>query len=280
MLDTRYLFTDDPVQDRVHPPEEIEILLPGSRGTLLTMLFTPAGEGPHPTILLFHGFPGNEQMLDAGYAFRRIGFNVITFHYSGCYGSEGHYSFLNDLDDAKTLLAFVQDPANAEEYGFDTSNILLFGQSLGGFVALHTAADCAGIKGTVVAAPFDFGRMYHLSKTDPAARHIFYDIIDGGVDWINTTREEFYGELERDWPQLDVASKADRLAGQTLSIICGEFDTIAVPELNGKYIYDRIAELGRGNIDYLSLPGSHNFSDRRCTLIRECGERLCRIANS
>ena len=280
MVSTRYLFEDNPVQDLKNPPQEIEILLEGNRGTLLTMLFTPQGAGPHPTILLFHGFPGNEQMLDAGYAFRRIGFNVITLHYSGCYGSEGHYSLMNDLDDAKTLLAFVKDGENREKYGFDPDNILLFGQSLGGFVSLHTLADSEGIKGAVVASPFDFGRMYRLSKTDGRANHIMYDIIDDGSDWINTSREEFYNELERDYRELEIESKAERLAGRTLSVICSSYDTIAVPEENGKYIYDRVNELGKGGIDYMEIPSTHNFSDRRCTLIRESAERLCCIVNS
>lgn len=280
MLSTRYLFEDDPVQDLENPPQEIEILLKGKRGTLLTMLFTPKGAGPHPAVLLFHGFPGNEQMLDAGYAFRRIGFNVITFHYSGCYGSEGKYSLLNDLDDARTLLEFVRDPENQETYGFEKDNVLLFGQSLGGYVSLHTAADCEGIKGTVVASPFDFGRMYELSKTDERAHHIMYDIIDSGIDWLNTTREEFYGELDKNYVQLSAASKADKLAGKTLSIITSSYDTIAVPEENGKYIYDRVKEYGKGGLDYLSIPSTHNYSDKRCTLIKESAERLCRIANS
>jgi len=51
------------------------------------MVYVPAGAGPHPVVVLLHGFPGNEQNLDLAQAMRRAGWAVVTFHYRGSWGS-------------------------------------------------------------------------------------------------------------------------------------------------------------------------------------------------
>ena len=88
-------------------PDLYGIIIPGKHGKLLATLYTAGGEGPHPTILLLHGIPGSEQNLALAQAFRRAGFHVMTFHYSGSWGSSGNYSLQNDLDDAETVLDFI-----------------------------------------------------------------------------------------------------------------------------------------------------------------------------
>ena len=88
-------------------PDLYGIIIPGKHGKLLATLYSAGGEGPHPTVLLLHGIPGCEQNLDLAQAFRRAGFHVMTFHYSGSWGSSGNYSLQNDLDDAETVLDFI-----------------------------------------------------------------------------------------------------------------------------------------------------------------------------
>ena len=63
------------------------------------IVYTPGGTGPHPALVLFHGFPGNEQNLDLAQAARRAGFVVLTLHYRGSWGSPGTFSFANAAAD-------------------------------------------------------------------------------------------------------------------------------------------------------------------------------------
>ena len=49
------------------------ILIPGTRGRLLSVLYTAGGEGPHPTVILLHGIPGCERNLNLAQALRRAG---------------------------------------------------------------------------------------------------------------------------------------------------------------------------------------------------------------
>ena len=106
------------------------------------LFYLAGGAGPHPTVVLLHGFPGNEQNLDLAQAIRRAGWNVLTFHYRGAWGSPGVFSIHNALQDADAVVAFVRRPDVAEKYSIDTRRIVLGGHSMGGFAsASHARTD-------------------------------------------------------------------------------------------------------------------------------------------
>ena len=68
-------------------PPRIEELTIKSHGMRMPGLaYLAAGNGPHPTVLLLHGYPGNEKNLDVAQALRRLGWNVVFFHYRGAWG--------------------------------------------------------------------------------------------------------------------------------------------------------------------------------------------------
>lgn len=109
-------------------PDVHGVLIKGKRGRLLSVLYTAAGEGTHPTVLLLHGIPGCEKNYDLAQDLRRAGFHVLSFHYSGSWGSDGDYSLTHDLEDADTVLDFI---LQNESYGFDKEHIYAVGHSLG-----------------------------------------------------------------------------------------------------------------------------------------------------
>lgn len=277
MLDLKYLFKDHPA-DWNEPPEDIELRLESERGTMLTILQTPGGSGKHPLVLINHGFPGTDPLEDAANAFRRIGFAVFSYHYHGCFGSSGKYSLSGVLRDAKEMLAFCRNPENQEKYGIDGENILLFGQSLGGFVTLQTAADCDFVRGAVAAAPFDFGRMYKLSLKDPDKHEALYRTLEDYLPWVNADKEEFFQKLETEYEKFDVSSKAEDLSERNIHIITGDRDPVAPADVHGKYIYDRIEEQGKGLASYQTFPTSHVFPDCRCAMIEAAAGKLIEYA--
>ena len=89
----------DPPQDKAHPAGMTAFALPTHGATINAVLYTAAGAGPHPTVLLLHGLPGNEQNLDLAQAARRAGFVVLTLHYRGAWGSPGAFSFTHAIED-------------------------------------------------------------------------------------------------------------------------------------------------------------------------------------
>ncbi|MGE3334248.1 MAG: alpha/beta hydrolase family protein [Rhodospirillaceae bacterium] len=74
---------NDPKPDPDHPARLIALLVPSGGSMMNAVLFKAAGAGNHPTLLLLHGMPGNEQNLDVAYAARRAGWSVLTFHPRG-----------------------------------------------------------------------------------------------------------------------------------------------------------------------------------------------------
>ena len=143
MINLDNMYKDSDWRDDPNAPDDFTILIDGNHGWFNALFSTAGGTDPKPTVLLLHGFPGNEKNLDMMQALRRCGFNVLTFNYSGSWGSPGPFLFANVLDDTKTALQFVKD--NAEEYHVDLNNIFMVGHSMGGFSTLHNTAVCEGL---------------------------------------------------------------------------------------------------------------------------------------
>src|SRR3954469_15391004 len=113
------IFTDPPA-DAAHPAR-MEVLHISTGGLAVNgIAYVAAGAGAHPTVVLFHGLPGNEKNLDLAQAMRRAGWTVVTMNYRGSWGSPGKFSFKGNLDDAKAVIAYVRAPTNAAKLGIDS----------------------------------------------------------------------------------------------------------------------------------------------------------------
>jgi acetyl esterase/lipase len=121
----------DPVSRDSRFPAGATGLTIESHGALMNALvYNAAGEGPHPTLVLLHGFPGNERNLDIAQAVRRAGWNVVFFHYRGAWGSEGDFSFSNALEDVPAVVDWVASDAFSKPWRADSTRIALLGHSM------------------------------------------------------------------------------------------------------------------------------------------------------
>ena len=100
-----------PTYDTEFPPALNELNFQSHGKRLNGLIYLAEGPGPHPTVLLLHGFPGNEKNLDLAQDLRADGFNVLFFHYRGAWGSEGTFSFTHVIEDVAAATAFLR--ANA-----------------------------------------------------------------------------------------------------------------------------------------------------------------------
>jgi pimeloyl-ACP methyl ester carboxylesterase len=150
------IFTDPPA-DAAHPASLQVVHIPTHGVAINGVLYVAAGAGPHPTVVLLHGFPGNEQNLDLAQAIRRAGWNVLTLHYRGSWGSPGNFSFTHVYEDAQAAVDFVRAPAVAAKYAIDTHRLVVVGHSMGGMAAAIVGRDNPGLIGVGMISAADFG---------------------------------------------------------------------------------------------------------------------------
>jgi pimeloyl-ACP methyl ester carboxylesterase len=121
--------------------------------------YAPPGATRHPTLLICHGLPGNEKNLDLAQAVRRAGWNAVTFNYRGSWGSAGNFRFAQNVEDAAAVLTYLRNPANAARLGIDVDRIAIAGHSMGGWVAVHTAAHDHALLGAILISAADMGAL-------------------------------------------------------------------------------------------------------------------------
>ena len=71
------IFTD-PLPDKAHPARMEVLHIPSGGVEINGVAYLAAGAGPHPTLVLCHGWPGNEKNLDLAQAVRKAGGTRIT----------------------------------------------------------------------------------------------------------------------------------------------------------------------------------------------------------
>src|SRR5271155_1240043 len=138
--------TADPPQDKAHPAAMESFQIPSHGEPMNALMYIAAGAGPHPAVILLHGFPGNEKNLDLAQAIRRAGWDVLYFNYRGSWGTPGDFSFTHALEDTQAAVAYLRDPANAKKLRADPGYLVLIGHSMGGFMASYTAAQDPAIR--------------------------------------------------------------------------------------------------------------------------------------
>jgi pimeloyl-ACP methyl ester carboxylesterase len=146
---------EDPPADAAHPASGGGVAFLSHGAQVNAQLYRPAGERPHPTVILLHGLPGNEQNLDLARAVQRAGWTVITFHYRGSWGSGGAFTLTGGCEDVGALLSRLRDPAAARDWGVDPSRLVILGHSYGGLVPGCAAASHPQVLGVGLIAPWD-----------------------------------------------------------------------------------------------------------------------------
>ena len=245
-------------------PGLMGLLIPGKRGRLLSAFYTAAGPGPHPTVLIFHGIPGVERNLDLAQHLRRAGFSVLSFHYSGSWGSDGAYSIAHDLEDAETVLDYV---LNTPGLGVDPDRIYGVGHSLGGYVCGRLAAKRPELRAAVLLMPCDIGRAPQIKEEDPAAYRAIAELLEDAAQWLNgTSGAALLQEAEEHAEDFSLTAVADKLARVPLLCVTGTLDTDTPDAVYCAPLRKAVTALGGTRIKHLSFPTDHCFSDHRLTV--------------
>lgn len=252
----------DPPADPAHPADMAAFVIPAQDGAMNAMMYLASGAQPHPTLLLLHGFPGNEQNLDLAQAARRAGWNVLTLHYRGSWGSPGKFSFGGAANDAHTALAWLRTPANVAKYAIDPARIAVAGHSMGGFMAADAAADDPAVVG-----------LFLLDAWNPAASAAELATPEGRAMWhgefvsdlpplAGTSESALVQEIVSGTDRLDITRRITSYGNRPLAIYGAERgDGIA------SLAYMKLARsAGNTHVEGAVWPTDHPFSDKRVAL--------------
>lgn len=251
--------------DADNPPAlaEINFLSAGKR--LNGIVYIADGPGPHPSVILLHGYPGNEKNLDLAQALRADGFNVMFFHYRGAWGSEGEFSFTHVIEDVAAAADFLRN--NSEDYRVDPDKITLIGHSMGGFAALHAGARNPSIACAAGMAPANFGAVAGVIKSNPDIEKGFSAFSDNMQMLNGWTGKKAIAELKANEDTFDVHAIAPEFAGRHVLLVGANEDTAVRAETTMRPMIAAYEAAADVKTTAVMLPGDHSFSWSRDALI-------------
>ena len=263
------IYTDPPA-DKAHPAAMEVVHIPSGKVAINGIVYIAQGAGPHPTVILCHGLPGNEKSLDLAQAMRRAGWTVVTFNYRGSWGSPGDYRFSQNLEDADAVLAFARAPANATKLRIDPKRLVIMGHSMGGWVTALTAAHDKALLGAAMISAGNMGWLGKLPR-DQAVKALG----SNGMEALaGTTPELMADEIIANTDSFDFVKAAPQLMGTNLFILTSD-DGLA-PMSNA--LSTAIAKAGGSGMKTMHVATDHSWSDARIRLQAEILRWLATLA--
>jgi uncharacterized protein len=254
----------DRLADRTHPARTLPQAIPSGGVNLNAVFYQADGPGSHPSALLLHGLPGNEQHLDCAQSLRRSGCNVLTIHYRGSWGCPGVFTIADCLGDAAAALRWLQDEAGSKEFRIDRRRIVVVGHSMGGFAAAHLAAENPAVFGTAIISGVDFETVFGAGDTDHASELVDENVgFSAGLHILaGTSREKLAAEARANAVRWSLPNYASRLAARPLLIATAD-DGFAP---GGALLAGAIRRLGGDHVTRAHFATDHSYSTCRIEL--------------
>ena len=155
---------DPPAVDPAYPPAMEPVVIRSQGAKLSGIVYVAQGPGPHPAVILLHGYPGNEKNLDLAHVIRRAGWNVLFFHYRGSWGSEGRFSIEHAIADTHAVVAFMRSAEFIRKYRTDPARLAVIGHSMGGYVSFEVLAGDPRLRCGASLAGANLGKFGELAQ--------------------------------------------------------------------------------------------------------------------
>jgi pimeloyl-ACP methyl ester carboxylesterase len=259
--------TTDPAHTATNPAAFATFQIPSHGALLNAIAYIAPGPGPHPVVLLLHGFPGNEKNLDLAQTIRRAGWTVVYFDYRGSWGSPGAFSFTHSIEDTESAIAYLRDPANAKKLRADPSYVVLIGHSMGGFLARYVAAQDPSIKavGLISAADMGVDKMQSIQpqQQKAAIADLAAGLADEGMAPLaGCTPESLAKEVAANAATWNIPALAPKLATRPILVITSD-DGLAPS--NDAFV-EALHKSGNQEVKTIHMATDHSYSDQRIAL--------------
>jgi pimeloyl-ACP methyl ester carboxylesterase len=259
--------TTDPAPDKAYPAVLETFQIPSHGAMLNALAYVAEGAGPHPVVILLHGFPGNEKNLDLAQAIRRDGWDVVYFDYRGSWGSPGDFSFTHSIEDTNSAIAYLRDAVHTKKLRSDPAYIVLIGHSMGGFMARYAGAQDPAIKavGLISAADMGVDKVQSLKpgqEKDATARLAAHLAAEGMAPLAGCTPESLAKEVVANAAAWNVVALAPKLANRPMLVITSD-DSLAPS--NDAFV-EALRKAGATELTTIHMTTDHSYSDQRIAL--------------
>jgi len=254
----------DPPRDPAHPARVEVLHIPSAGLEINGLAYVASGPGTHPTLVICHGWPGNEKNLDLAQAVRRAGWNAITFNYRGSWGSPGEFHFVQVSEDATAVIAWLRRPEVAARLAVDPHRIAIAGHSMGGWATARAAAADPTLLGAILIAPADMGGLGKLSRGDVVKAAA------ANAETLVTTPEKMADELLAQSEAFSLTRTAPGLAKIPLLVLTAD-DGLAA---SANSLVAAIRTQGSTRVQTQHFNTDHSWSDARLALASSIVEWL------
>ncbi|HWB27428.1 MAG TPA: alpha/beta fold hydrolase [Chitinophagaceae bacterium] len=236
------------------PAGMAELNIPSAGSMLQGFIYRANGPGKHPTLLLLHGYPGNERNLDLAQVVRARGWNVIYFDYRGSWASQGTFSFKHCVEDVVNTVAFCKKYSDSLQ--IDTSNIALFGHSMGGWICLKALQQLPGVKKGFALSTWD------IYTTVSKAGGDYEKLKEWMGDYfvLNATTKQQFEPVIKEPGYFNLANDGKALASKQVVMLD--------EHRRNQIIADAIKAENKAYFDYEVWNTDHPFTNKRIALIK------------
>ena len=249
--------------DTLYPPTTAELSFQSHGSRLNGFFYLAQGGTPHPTVILLHGVPGNERNLDLAQSLRRAGMNVLYYDYRGSWGSAGTFSLAHALEDVAAAMEFVRSDSSVKAFRIDPERITLLGHSMGGWLALMSAAADTSITCSVALDFWNVGgdgrEMSSDSKADSTATAYIQSVSGAGAP-LSANGLALVAEIKAHGTEWDPIGSAALLRARPLLLISTTANDSHQP------LSAAVRQGSANRLTALQWKTDHGFSDRRIRL--------------
>jgi len=237
-----------------------------NNGVKLDAKFYPANKTDKvPTIILLHGFPGNQSSpLGLAEKLNNAGFNILVFNYQGSYLSEGNFSFDNCIDNVSAAFNFLAGPGNQARFNIDTFKIVVCGYSFGGTIAIESAMYNDKIKNIISIANDDHSVSIKKAATDPEFRENYRQFVGKSFESAGPFRGDLIAQMEyniKNVDRYDLVKNAEKLRSKKILLIVGWQDNTSLIEINTLPLYRKLMQFNKVNTSIIGFETDHKFGN-------------------
>lgn len=230
----------------------------GPRGMLRGAMHVPSGRGPHPGVVLLHGFTGDRMesaflFVGLSRALEAAGVASLRFDFWGSGESDGEFldvTMSTERADAPAALDFFKS-----QPAVDASRLGLMGLSMGGFVTACTLGSRSDVKAAALwSAAAQSPRRWEERIEAGGREHL------ARRGWINRGGLQLSQAFLDDLPRHDPYGEIARYRGPVLVIHGTADETVPLEEAQG-YVRALAARPG-GRSEHLYVEqGGHVFAN-------------------